>query len=114
MGSMESYERDFQEQLLTETAAYYKRKANLWIEQDSCPDYMIKAEEALRLEEERVEIYLHPSTKVGTYWPKPIASGMHVQDAGLGAIGFFCLGFFQALTCWHLQGTCAALHALAI
>lgn len=31
--------------------------------QDSCPDYMLKAEECLRLEEERVENYLHASTK---------------------------------------------------
>lgn len=32
--------------------------------QDSCPDYMLKAEDCLRLEEERVENYLHGSTKV--------------------------------------------------
>jgi hypothetical protein len=42
MGGMEAYERDFEEFLLAETNAYYKRKAAVWIEQDSCPDYMLK------------------------------------------------------------------------
>ena len=43
--------------------AFYKRKAAQWIEEDSCPDYMIKAEDSLRLEEERVGNYLHIQTK---------------------------------------------------
>ncbi|GFH16575.1 CULLIN_2 domain-containing protein, partial [Haematococcus lacustris] len=63
MGSMDCYERDFEESLLAETGAYYQRKAALWIEQDSCPEYMVKAEEHLRLEEERVDNYLHSSSK---------------------------------------------------
>lgn len=63
MGGMDAYERDFEEHLLAETGAFYKRKAAEWIEQDSCPDYMLKAEECLKLEEERVENYLHSSTK---------------------------------------------------
>jgi hypothetical protein len=64
MGSMETYERDFEDDLLRSTNEYYKKKAGVWVEQDSCPDYMLKAEEALRLEEERVEAYLHMGTKV--------------------------------------------------
>ena len=66
MGGMDTYERDFEEHLMTETSAFYKRKAAEWVEQDSCPDYMLKAEECLKLEEERVENYLHTSTKVRT------------------------------------------------
>lgn len=65
MGGMECYEEDFEKFLLTETGAYYKLKAAVWIEQDSCPDYMQKADECLQKEEERVENYLHSSTKVG-------------------------------------------------
>jgi cullin 1 len=42
MGSMDHYERDFEEVMLTETGSYYKRKAAEWINQDSCPDYMLK------------------------------------------------------------------------
>lgn len=34
-----------------------------WRVQDSCPDYMLKAEECLRLEEERVDNYLHATTR---------------------------------------------------
>lgn len=63
MGGMECYEKDFEEPLLQESAAYYKRKAAEWIAQDTCPEYMIKAEECLRLEEERVDHYLHAATK---------------------------------------------------
>mmetsp|Transcript_11025 Transcript_11025/g.19100 ORF Transcript_11025/g.19100 Transcript_11025/m.19100 type:complete len:748 (-) Transcript_11025:342-2585(-) len=63
MGSTDLYVKDFEEALLTATSEYYKKKATAWIEQDSCPDYMVKAEEHLKLEEERVESYLHASTK---------------------------------------------------
>ena len=35
----------------------------MWIQQDSCPDYMLKAEDCLRAEEERVNNYLHQSSK---------------------------------------------------
>eukprot|EP00877_Chromochloris_zofingiensis_P005717 jgi/Chrzof1/15146/Cz09g29020.t1 len=63
MGGMESYEKDFEEPMLQETAQFYKRKAAEWITEDSCPDYMLKAEDCLRLEEERVDNYLHSSTK---------------------------------------------------
>ena len=64
MGGMECYENDFEVYLLSETAGFYKLKSATWIEQDSCPDYMLKAEDCLRLEEERVENYLHANTKV--------------------------------------------------
>lgn len=42
MGSMERYETDFEKYMLDDTAAYYSRKAASWIEEDSCPDYMLK------------------------------------------------------------------------
>jgi cullin 1 len=42
MGSMDHYERDFEEVLLNDTAGYYKRKAAEWINEDSCPEYMLK------------------------------------------------------------------------
>ena len=47
MGGMEAYESDFEAFLLTETAKHYARKASLWIEEDSCPAYLIKAERCL-------------------------------------------------------------------
>ena len=42
MGNMDAYETDFVTFLLQDTAAYYSRKAVSWIEEDSCPDYMLK------------------------------------------------------------------------
>lgn len=42
MGGMECYEKDFEDHLLAETASYYRRKAAEWINEDSCPDYMLK------------------------------------------------------------------------
>ncbi len=35
----------------------------LYVQEDSCPDYMIKAEDCLKQEEERVTNYLHMDTK---------------------------------------------------
>ncbi|KAI3437587.1 hypothetical protein D9Q98_000040 [Chlorella vulgaris] len=63
MGQMECYERDFEEAMLKDTAEYYRRRAAVWIQEDSSPDYLVKAEDCLRDEEERVNSYLHVSTK---------------------------------------------------
>ncbi|CAH9098751.1 unnamed protein product [Cuscuta epithymum] len=63
MGQMEYYETDFEEAMLKDTAAYYSRKASNWIVEDSCPDYMLKAEECLKKEKERVSHYLHSSSE---------------------------------------------------
>eukprot|EP00249_Psilotum_nudum_P024289 c29145_g1_i1 orf=643-2550(+) len=63
MGAMDAYENDFEFFMLGDTAAYYSRKAALWIEEDSCPDYMLKAEECLKREKERVGHYLHASSE---------------------------------------------------
>jgi hypothetical protein len=118
MDSMDAYEADFETDLLSTTATFYKRKARagnisaaaraassslmwrsrlthagtawlrimlaphehkqhltlstcitshlqaaVWIAEDSCPEYMVKAEECLRQEEDRVLHYLHISTK---------------------------------------------------
>ncbi|PKI46479.1 hypothetical protein CRG98_033122 [Punica granatum] len=63
MGQMERYERDFEDDMLNDTAAYYSRKASSWILEDSCPDYMLKAEECLKREKDRVSHYLHSSSE---------------------------------------------------
>lgn len=42
LGSMECYENDFEDLLLKDTAYYYSIKAQTWILEDSCPDYMLK------------------------------------------------------------------------
>ncbi|KAF8111551.1 hypothetical protein N665_0074s0080 [Sinapis alba] len=63
MGTMERYEEDFENFFLQETASYYSRKASSWIQEDSCPEYMIKSEESLKKEKERVDHYLHSDTE---------------------------------------------------
>lgn len=63
IGRMESYEEDFEAGMLNDTAAFYSRKAAAWIVEDSCPDYMLKAEECLKKEKERVGHYLHASSE---------------------------------------------------
>ncbi|XP_006303539.2 cullin-2 [Capsella rubella] len=63
MGQMEKYEEDFESFFLEDTASYYSCKASKWIQGDSCPDYMLKSEECLKKEKERVSHYLHVATE---------------------------------------------------
>jgi cullin 1 len=42
LGQMECYENDFEDFLLKDTTEYYSVKAQSWIFEDSCQDYMIK------------------------------------------------------------------------
>ncbi|XP_023643977.1 putative cullin-like protein 2 [Capsella rubella] len=44
MGTMVKYEEDFESFMLQETVSYYSLKASMLIKEDSCPDYMLKAE----------------------------------------------------------------------
>ncbi|KAE8665461.1 Cullin-2 [Hibiscus syriacus] len=62
MGQMDHYEDDFEGAMLQDTGAYYSRKASSWIEEDSCPDYMLKAK-CLKKERDRVSHYLHSSSE---------------------------------------------------
>jgi cullin 1 len=48
MGGNECYENDFEGDMLTASAEHYNRKATAWVENDSCPDYMLKAEDCLK------------------------------------------------------------------
>ncbi|XP_050227494.1 cullin-1-like [Mercurialis annua] len=63
MGQMDHYEQDFEQVMLEDTGSYYSRKASTWIVEDSCPDYMLKAEECLKKERDRVSHYLHSSSE---------------------------------------------------
>ncbi|KFK42680.1 hypothetical protein AALP_AA1G025800 [Arabis alpina] len=63
MGNMEKYEEDFEVFMLQDTTSYYSHKASSWIQDDSCPEYMLKAEKCLKKERERATHYLHSSTE---------------------------------------------------
>ncbi|KAI6683987.1 hypothetical protein NL676_029900 [Syzygium grande] len=63
MGKMDYYQNDFEAALLKDTAACYSRKASSWILEDTCPDYLLKAEECLKQEKDRISHYLHSSSE---------------------------------------------------
>ncbi|KAL3517467.1 hypothetical protein ACH5RR_020056 [Cinchona calisaya] len=63
MGQMGYYKDDFEESMLGDTASFYSIKASNWIMEYSSPVYMLKAEECLRKEKDRVSHYLHPSSE---------------------------------------------------
>ncbi|MCD7471285.1 Cullin-1, partial [Datura stramonium] len=53
-GKMEYYVNDFEDPILRDTAAYYSRKASGWIDEYSYSNYLLKAEECLKKEKDRV------------------------------------------------------------
>ncbi|KFK42683.1 hypothetical protein AALP_AA1G026300 [Arabis alpina] len=63
VGKSEKYEEGFEIFILEDTASYYSRKASSWIQDDSFPEYMLKTEECLKKERERVTHYLYSSTE---------------------------------------------------
>ncbi|KAI3679013.1 hypothetical protein L6452_38319 [Arctium lappa] len=63
MGEMKYYENDFEKDMLADSAAYYSRKASNCIAEDYGPDYLLKAEDCMRKERERVSHYLHSSSE---------------------------------------------------
>ncbi|GJU43004.1 cullin-1-like protein isoform X2 [Tanacetum coccineum] len=69
------YEKDFEAFMLADSSDYYARKASNWIKEDSCPDYMLKAEDCLKKENDRVDHYLHSSSR-----PKHIEKELNIQE----------------------------------
>jgi cullin 1 len=63
MGSLDAYNADLEEPLLNGTREYYAKKREDWIN-DSTPDYLIKAEQALTEERNRVADYLNSSSEI--------------------------------------------------
>eukprot|EP00522_Entomoneis_paludosa_P012166 CAMPEP_0172446934 /NCGR_PEP_ID=MMETSP1065-20121228/6368_1 /TAXON_ID=265537 /ORGANISM="Amphiprora paludosa, Strain CCMP125" /LENGTH=759 /DNA_ID=CAMNT_0013198123 /DNA_START=126 /DNA_END=2405 /DNA_ORIENTATION=- len=62
MSSLEAYNADFEVALLESTREYYAKKRDEWIN-DSTPDYLIKAEDALTDERTRVSDYLNANSE---------------------------------------------------
>ncbi|XP_059436145.1 cullin-1-like [Corylus avellana] len=63
MGDKKLYEEDFEAQMHQDSVAYYSRKASSWFSNYSCPEYMLKVEECLKSERDRVSHYLLTSTE---------------------------------------------------
>lgn len=63
MGGMEVYTEDFENPFLETTAEFYRRAAATWVEEDSFPAFLHKADKALIQENERAAMYLHQQTQ---------------------------------------------------
>lgn len=61
-GDLTNYETSFEQPFLARTGDFYRREASLLLETHSCPEYMIKAEAFLSLEEFTIARYMHEST----------------------------------------------------
>merc|ERR1711879_493483 len=56
------YSDDFETRMIQETKRYYEIAADKWIIQKSTPEYLQQVEQVQQLEQQRINLYLHPST----------------------------------------------------
>jgi cullin 1 len=61
--NLEVYRADFEGMFLQATEIYYKAESDSFVAENSIVDYMKKAETRLKEEEDRIELYLHPTTR---------------------------------------------------
>jgi len=61
--TLDVYIEEFEVDFLKDTSEYYQRKSQKWVEEDSFPDYMRKAEELYNREKQRCATYLHETTE---------------------------------------------------
>lgn len=56
------YETELEKAIIDHAGAFYKRKSREWMDEDSCPNYLEKAERMLNQEKKRVETYMNRHT----------------------------------------------------
>eukprot|EP00398_MALV-I-01_sp_L67-1_P000454 gene454-936_t len=56
------YREFFEDKFLASTKEYYKKESTSYISENTCPDFLIKAETRILEEKGRIESYLHDST----------------------------------------------------
>jgi len=56
------YQSDLEKFIVEHAGDYYKRQSRIWMDQDSCPNYLEKAEKMLNEEKNRVDTYLNRNT----------------------------------------------------
>lgn len=61
--NLDVYRVEFEEPFLVATEIYYKAESEAFVGVNSVIDYMKKAESRLKEEEDRIELYLHVSTR---------------------------------------------------
>ncbi|KAF8682947.1 Cullin protein [Rhizoctonia solani] len=60
---LDVYQKEFQTPFIEATEKYYAHESATFLQEHSVPEYLKKAEERLREEEDRIERYLHFSTR---------------------------------------------------
>lgn len=63
MGKLDVYTQQWEVPFLEDTAEFYRRTSAKWAEEDSFPDFMIKADACVAEELERAAQYLNPQTQ---------------------------------------------------
>ena len=63
--SYEIYKEHFEQPFLEATEKYYRKESETFLAENNVQDYLKKAEERLREEEDRVERYLNTNTRKG-------------------------------------------------
>jgi cullin 1 len=61
--NLDVYRAKFQEEFVASTATYYQKESSDYLATQSVVDYMKRAEQRLLEESNRVDLFLHPSTK---------------------------------------------------
>ena len=62
MSSKKIYEQEFETLLITKTREYYRAESNSYIAHHSSNDFLVKANQRLCAEQERIMTYLHPTS----------------------------------------------------
>eukprot|EP00486_Rosalina_sp_Unknown_P014281 CAMPEP_0201592754 /NCGR_PEP_ID=MMETSP0190_2-20130828/190558_1 /ASSEMBLY_ACC=CAM_ASM_000263 /TAXON_ID=37353 /ORGANISM="Rosalina sp." /LENGTH=567 /DNA_ID=CAMNT_0048051663 /DNA_START=38 /DNA_END=1739 /DNA_ORIENTATION=- len=62
---LQIYKEDFHKNLVQETKQYYKQKSRFWLDQQTCPEYLIQAEKCVTDEEGRLQSYIDKYSKDG-------------------------------------------------
>jgi cullin 1 len=61
--SLEVYKEHFEGPFITATEKYYKTESDTFLAENTVSDYLKRAEERLREEEDRIERYLNANTR---------------------------------------------------
>eukprot|EP01083_Nonionella_stella_P077934 213041_1 len=81
---LQIYKEDFHKALVSETKQYYKQKSRFWLDQQSCPEYLIQAEKCVQDEEGRLASYIDKYSNDGLMTATRDELLKHHQDELLG------------------------------
>ena len=59
------YQNKLEKKVFEHAQEYYKRQSQAWLDGDSCPNYLVKVEECLNAESDRVDAFLNQSSMKG-------------------------------------------------